>query len=103
MTNWLREREQLSQENIKFNDQFYRQRLRALPSSDKLIEGLFKKLEEYDLLDNTYVFFTTDNGYHISQHRLQPGKECSFEEDINIQVAIRGPGVPDRRARSARS
>jgi arylsulfatase A-like enzyme len=27
------------------------------------------------------------------QHRLQPGKECSFEEDINIPLIIRGPGV----------
>ncbi|ROV92831.1 hypothetical protein VPNG_09106 [Cytospora leucostoma] len=93
--NWVREREQLSQENLEFNDHFYRQRLRALQSVDELIKALFKKLEDYDLLDNTYVFFTTDNGYHISQHRLQPGKECSFEEDINIPLAIRGPGVPE--------
>jgi N-acetylglucosamine-6-sulfatase len=45
-------------------------------------------------LDNTYVIYTTDNGYHISQHRLNPGKECGFEEDINIPLVIRGPGVP---------
>ena len=34
-----------------------------------------------------------DNGYHIGQHRLQPGKECGFEEDINVPLIIRGPGV----------
>ncbi|ROW07678.1 hypothetical protein VMCG_03347 [Cytospora schulzeri] len=93
--NWVREREQLTRENVEFNDYFYRQRLRALQSVDELVEGVFEKLEEYGLLDNTYVFYTTDNGYHISQHRLQPGKECSFEEDINIPLVIRGPGVPE--------
>jgi len=34
-----------------------------------------------------------DNGYHIGQHRLQPGKECGFEEDIGVPLIIRGPGV----------
>lgn len=33
-------------------------------------------------------------GYHISQHRLPPGKECSFEEDIHVPLIVRGPGVP---------
>jgi hypothetical protein len=35
----------------------------------------------------------SDNGYHIGQHRLQPGKELGFEEDINVPLIIRGPGV----------
>ena len=42
----------------------------------------------------THVVFTTDNGYHIGQHRLQPGKKCGLETDINIPLLIRGPGVP---------
>ena len=33
-------------------------------------------------------------GYHISQHRLHPGKECPYEEDVHIPLAVRGPGVP---------
>ena len=33
-------------------------------------------------------------GYHISQHRLPPGKECPFETDIHIPLIVRGPGVP---------
>lgn len=37
---------------------------------------LFNKLDEYGILNDTYVFYTTDNGFHIGHHRLQPGKEC---------------------------
>lgn len=92
--NWIRQRKQLTEANVEFNDHFYRERLRSLQSVDELVDGIFARLAEYDLLDNTYVFYTTDNGYHLSQHRLQPGKECSFEEDINIPLIIRGPGVP---------
>jgi N-acetylglucosamine-6-sulfatase len=45
------------------------------------------------VLDDTYIIYTTDNGYHVGQHRLQPGKQCPFEEDINIPLFVRGPGV----------
>ncbi|KAK3989763.1 alkaline-phosphatase-like protein [Cladorrhinum sp. PSN332] len=92
--NWVRERKQLNQENIDYNDHFYRQRLRALQSVDELVEGVVKRLEKYDILDDTFIIYTTDNGYSISQHRRNPGKECGFEEDINIPLIIRGPGVP---------
>lgn len=92
--NWVRTLKQQDQENVDFNDHFYRQRLRALQSVDELVEAVVHRLEEHGLLDNTYIFYTTDNGYHIGQHRLQPGKECGFEEDINIPLIVRGPGVP---------
>jgi arylsulfatase A-like enzyme len=92
--NWVRTVKKQSQENVDFNDHFYRQRLRALQSVDELVAGVVERLEEHGLLDNTYIFYTTDNGYHIGQHRLQPGKECGFEEDINIPLLVRGPGVP---------
>jgi hypothetical protein len=29
---------------------------------------------------------------------LNPGKECGFEEDINIPLIVRGPGVPVRES-----
>jgi len=51
------------------------------------------RLEQHGILDNTYIIYSTDNGYHISQHRLHPGKECGFEEDIHIPLIIRGPGI----------
>lgn len=61
---------------------------------DEIVDGVIKRLSDYGILDNTYIIYTTDNGYHISQHRLNPGKECGFEEDINIPLIVRGPGVP---------
>jgi N-acetylglucosamine-6-sulfatase len=47
-----------------------------------------------EVLKNTYLIYTTDNGFHIGQHRLPPGKACGIEEDVNIPFFIRGPGIP---------
>ena len=91
---WINQQPKLTEENVNWNDEFYRDRLRALQAVDELVDGVFEKLEKAGVLDNTYVFYTTDNGFHISHHRLQPGKEYGYQEDTNIPLIIRGPGVP---------
>ena len=91
---WIKSLARLTDEVVDYNDGFYRARLQALQAVDELVEGLIERLDGYEVLENTYVIYTTDNGYHISQHRLNPGKECGFEEDINVPLVIRGPGVP---------
>jgi arylsulfatase A-like enzyme len=90
---WIRRLPQQDSDNVEYNDHFYAQRLRALQSVDELVDSLVRRLEELGILDNTFVIYSSDNGYHIGQHRLQPSKQCSFEEDINIPLIIRGPGV----------
>jgi N-acetylglucosamine-6-sulfatase len=91
---WIKKLAPLTDEVVRYNDEFYRLRLQSLQAVDELIQGLVNRLERYGILENTYFFYTTDNGYHISQHRLNPGKECGFEEDVNIPLIVRGPGVP---------
>ncbi|RWA07748.1 hypothetical protein EKO27_g7357 [Xylaria grammica] len=91
--NWLLGLPQQNQSNIDYNDHFYRQRLRSLQAVDELVDGLITRLEEYGILDNTYIVYSSDNGFHIGQHRLQPGKTCGYEEDINVPLIVRGPGV----------
>lgn len=78
---------------IDSNDNHYRRRLQTLQGIDDIIDGLISRLESYGIMDNTYFIYTADNGYHIGQHRLQPGKSCPIEEDINVPLIIRGPGV----------
>ncbi|KIV99664.1 uncharacterized protein PV09_08719 [Verruconis gallopava] len=98
--NWVAELPIQSEENIAYNDHFFRQRLRALQAVDELVDGLFERLQKYDLLDNTYIFYSSDNGFTIGQHRRQPGKESGFEEDINIPLLVRGPGVAEGKISS---
>lgn len=79
---------------IEYFDNWYRQRILALQAVDDLVDDILKRLgKDQDVLDNTYLIYTSDNGYHIGQHRLAPGKTCYIEEDINVPFIIRGPGV----------
>ena len=43
---------------------------------------------------NTYVVFTSDNGYHLNEHRLILGKEHPYTTDVRVPLYISGPGVP---------
>ncbi|KAJ9272647.1 hypothetical protein DTO212C5_1374 [Paecilomyces variotii] len=99
--NWISRLPKQNQSNVDYNDHFYRQRLRALQTVDELVDRVVKRLEESGKLDNTYIIYTSDNGYHIGQHRLQPGKECGFEEDIRVPLFIRGPGIPENHVENA--
>ena len=90
---WISRLPKQNQTNVDFNDHFYRNRLRALQAVDELIDSLMKRLESAGIMDNTYVFYTTDNGYTIGQHRRQPGKQCAFEQDISVPFIVRGPGI----------
>lgn len=68
--------------------------MQALQSVDEMVTHTIAKLEYLGLLDNTYVIYTSDNGFHIGQHRLGSGKRCPYEEDINVPLIVRGPGIP---------
>ncbi|KAK7427599.1 hypothetical protein QQZ08_005874 [Neonectria magnoliae] len=59
-----------------------------------MVDALVRRLDETDELENTFIFYSSDNGCHISQHRMHPGKECGFETDINVPLIVRGPGIP---------
>ena len=53
-------------------------RLRSLQAVDETVRDLYGILEDQGALDNTYIIYTTDNGYHIGQHRESyPGPEKS--------------------------
>jgi arylsulfatase A-like enzyme len=91
--NWIRSLERQNDTNVDWNDHYHRQRLRALQAVDELVDDLFSRLESHDLLRNTYVIYSSDNGFHIGNHRMQPGKSTGCEEDINIPLIIRGPNV----------
>ncbi|KAH6693763.1 alkaline-phosphatase-like protein [Plectosphaerella plurivora] len=91
---WVKHLPPLNDTVIAYNDEFQRARLRALQSVDEMVESMIRKLKESGQLENTYIIYTTDNGYHISQHRMHPGKECGFDTDVHIPLIVRGPGIP---------
>ena len=80
-------------------DLLYRERLRSLLAVDEAIDRFVRTLTRLGELSNTYVIFTSDNGYHLGQHRFMSGKFSLYEEDIRVPAFVRGPGVPVKERR----
>ncbi|KAJ6573530.1 putative arylsulfatase [Mycena vulgaris] len=95
---WIRELPQLDADTVAYNDAFYVARLQLVAGVDDMVGEIVSRLDAAGLLDSTYIVFTADNGYHIGQHRLQPGKSCPVEEDYNVPLIIRGPNIPAGKA-----
>jgi N-acetylglucosamine-6-sulfatase len=41
--------------------------------------------------------FSSDNGYHMGEHALAPGKQTAFDTDIRVPLIVTGPRVPEGR------
>jgi len=90
----------LTQAQITDIDTSYRKRVQALQAVDEAIAGLLNALDSTGRLSNTYIVFASDNGYHMGEHRLLPGKYTPYETDLNVPLIVRGPGVPAGVTRS---
>ena len=77
-----------------------RQRAEALWLVDRQVATLFRTLQETGELDNTYVVFTSDNGYFLGEHRMRQGKVLPYEPSLRVPLLIRGPGLPAGQVRS---
>ncbi|XP_035476643.1 N-acetylglucosamine-6-sulfatase [Scophthalmus maximus] len=83
----------MSNASVQFLDDAFRKRWRTLLSVDDLVEKIVKRLEVRGELDNTYIFFTSDNGYHMGQFSLPLDKRQLYEFDIRVPLMVRGPNI----------
>lgn len=75
----------------------YRKRVEADLSVDDMIGHLEARLRAAGVARNTYLIFSSDNGYHMGEYRLLPGKQTAFDTDIHVPLIVSGPGVPAGR------
>jgi N-acetylglucosamine-6-sulfatase len=89
----------LAASDVAAIDALYRRRIQSLQAVDDLVERVIHALTVNGQLANTYVIFTSDNGFHMGEHRFRPGKYTSYEEDIHVPLIVRGPGIAAGRVR----
>jgi N-acetylglucosamine-6-sulfatase len=69
-------------------------RVESLRSVDDLVGAVVAKLKSYPgVLENTYIVFTSDNGFQLGEHRIPPAKNRPYEESHHVPLVIAGPGI----------
>jgi arylsulfatase A-like enzyme len=65
--------------------------LRTLLSVDDLVDRVLRRLQDTGELENTLVFYLSDNGYAWGEHR-HVGKFVPYTESIRVPFLVRWPG-----------
>lgn len=90
---WVESLRRLTSTDIASIDQRHENRVESLQTVDDLVAGVVSKLGTQGALSNTYIVFTSDNGWHHGEHRIRSGKGRPYEEDTRVPLLVRGPGV----------
>jgi arylsulfatase A-like enzyme len=71
----------------------YQKSLESLRSVDEGVGRIFSALNAVGEVGRTYVFFISDNGFYLGEHRLERAKFLPYEPAIHLPLLVRGPGI----------
>jgi N-acetylglucosamine-6-sulfatase len=91
--NWLKVIRPLGPMEVGKIDQAFRMRAQSVQAIDKMIGEIRSMLSALGA-ENTYIVFSSDNGLHMGEYSLRPGKQTPFDIDIRVPLVVVGPGVP---------
>jgi N-acetylglucosamine-6-sulfatase len=89
----VRDNRRFTDDEIREMDKIFRQAAKSLYRVDKYLKELVETLTTKGILDNTYIFFYSDNGDHFGEHRLEHGKNAPYKTDIGNPLMVMGPGI----------
>ena len=92
-TPWLAGHLPLTAADRRLIDRDFRERVRAVQAVDRMLGSVRATLTRAGVADRTVVVFTSDNGLHMGEHGLNPGKQTAFDTDINVPLVAAGPGI----------
>lgn len=84
--------QELSPEELGELERLHIDRIRMSQSIDDLLDNVRLALDTAGVLDNTYIFVTSDNGYHLGQHALGEGKSTAYTHDVVLPLVVGPPG-----------
>ena len=91
---FLRDRPSLSAKAIARIDGRHQRALESLAEVDRQVAKIVDALRDKEELGETYIVFTSDNGYLDGEHRIELGKGLAYEPASQVPLLIRGPGIP---------
>lgn len=92
--------EMSAEEIIKWKYQRYiKDYLRTVQAMDDAIGRLLEYLDANNLVENTIVIYSSDQGFYLGEHGWYD-KRWMFEESLEMPFLVRWPGVIDGGSRS---
>ena len=90
---WIRRLPPLTEADIEQVVTDARGALRELSAVDDMVDRIIGALDP-EVLDNTVVIFTSDNGIHLGEHRRRGSatKAGPYEVGLRVPLLVRGPG-----------
>ncbi|XP_022696955.1 putative extracellular sulfatase Sulf-1 homolog [Varroa jacobsoni] len=89
----LRHTGKMQNVHIKFTDILNTKRLQTLQTVDESVNRVIEELRKLKELDDTFIIYTSDHGYHLGQFGLVKGKAMPFEFDVRVPFYVRGPKI----------
>jgi N-acetylglucosamine-6-sulfatase len=90
---FIRDAEHLTPTDKRIYRTYYEKQLESLRSIDDGVKQIVDTLGAMGRLRNTYILFTSDNGFFFGEHRLIGGKFLAYEPATHLPFLIRGPGI----------
>jgi N-acetylglucosamine-6-sulfatase len=91
---FIRRRPRLGAAQIDRITRHYHDRQESLLAVDEAVEAIVGALARAGELDDTYIVFTSDNGYLQGEHRVPSGKMLPYDPSSRVPLIVRGPGLP---------
>ena len=92
---FMRRRPPLDGARIERIARNHRDRQESLMAVDEAVAKIVGALERVEALQNTYIVFTSDNGYMQGEHRVPSGKMLPYDPSSRVPLIVRGPGLPN--------
>jgi N-acetylglucosamine-6-sulfatase len=73
------------------SDETIRRRAEMLLAVDESVGRIVEALEAEGILDDTFILFTSDNGFFYGEHGLSLERRMPYEESIRTPLIIRHP------------
>ncbi len=90
---FIRDADHLTPQEKRTYRVYYQKQLESLRTVDDGVRQVIGRLSSLGRLQNTYVIFTSDNGFFFGEHRLLGGKFLAYEPATKMPFLIRGPGI----------
>jgi arylsulfatase A-like enzyme len=93
---WFRKqaKKRLTKKQAALIDNERRRQEEQLVSVDQAVGKLVQSLQNQGILDDTYIIFSSDNGFFRGEHRIATGKYLPYDPASRVPLIIRGPGIP---------